>query len=112
MSAVSTGGEYQEDVYKADGTINIEYIPNWIYFLEIKKNKVIDERNNQRVKLGHKNGNNNGNELDRINELKKKSFKFIRNIKALKKKVAQEKDDNKEDGNDETEDDGDQFGRK
>ena len=62
------------------------------------------------MKLGDGKGSKTGNEIDKIKEIKKKNYKFKRNIKALKKKVTNENDE--VDDNDEPEDAGDQFGGK
>ena len=90
VSDVSTGGGVQDGYYKYDGTVNTGHIPNCRYLPNEDKNKVIDERNKQGVKLGDGRGSNTGNELYKINELKKKNTMFKRSIKALNKKVTNE----------------------
>ena len=110
MSDVSTGGGDQDGAYKSDVTINNGYIPNWRYLSNSEKNKVIDKRNKQGLKVGDEKGSNNTNELDKIKYLKKKNSKLKRNIKALKKKVTNDNDEG--DDNDEPRYAGDQFGRK
>ena len=108
MSAVRTGGVDQDGTYKAVGTINTGYIPNWISLSNSDKKKVISKRRKQGVKLGHGKGSNTGNELNKLKELKKKNSKFKRKFKAIKKKAP--KENNEGDDNDEPEDSGDQFG--
>ena len=41
MSAVGTGGGYQDNAHKDDGTINTGYIPNCRYMSNADKNKFI-----------------------------------------------------------------------
>ena len=55
---------------------------------------------------------NAGNEINNIKYLKNQNSMSKGNSKALKKKVALEKDDYEGDSNDESEDSGDQFGWK
>ena len=93
VSYFSTGSGYQEDVWKACGTIKTGHTPNWKIVFNADKKKFIPERNSQVVKLVGRKGRNTGNELDNIKELKNQNSKFKSKIKALKKKVAQDKYD-------------------
>ena len=54
---------------------------------------MIDERKKQGVKIGDRKESKTVNELNNIKELKNYNFKSKRNIKALKNKVTQERDD-------------------
>ena len=92
VSAVSTGGGYQEAAYKVDGTINTGYIPNWRSLSNADNKKVISEKKKKKVKVGDRKVSNTGNELDKIKELKKQNLNFKRNPKFTMKKVTQEKD--------------------
>ena len=92
VSDVSTGGGVQDGYYKYYGTVNTGNIPNCRYLPNEDKNKVIDERNKQGVKLGDGRGSNTGNELYKIKELKKQNTMFKRSIKALNKKVTNDND--------------------
>ena len=73
---------------------------------------MIDERKKQGVKIGDRKESKTVNELDNIKELKNYNFKSKRNIKALKNKVTQERDDDEVDDNEEPEYSSDQFGGK
>ena len=57
-------------------------------------NTVLSVRKKQGVNLGDGEGINTGNDLDNIMELKNQNPNFKRNIKALKNKVSQEKENN------------------
>ena len=91
VSYFSTGSGYQEYVWKACGTLNTGHTPNWKTVFNTDKKKVIPKRNSQGVKLVGRKVRKTGNELDNIIELKNHNPKFKSNIKALKKKVAQDK---------------------
>ena len=110
VSYLITVSGYQEDVWKACGTIKTGHTPNWKVVFNADKKKFIPERNSQGVKLVGRKGRKTGNELDNIKELKNQNSKFKSNIKALKKRVTNDNDEG--DDNDKTEDAGDQFGVK
>ena len=93
VSYLITVSGYQEDVWKACGTIKTGHTPNWKIVFNADKKKFIPERNSQVVKLVGRKGRNTENELDNIKELKNQNSKFKSKIKALKKKVAQDKYD-------------------
>ena len=61
------------------------------------------------MKLGYWKGSKTGNEKDKLKELKKNKSKLKRDIKLLKKRVLQRKDDDEGDGNEEPEYTGDEF---
>ena len=107
-SDASTGGGNQYGAYKDYGNTNTGYIPNYISLSNEDKKKVIYERNNLGVKLGGGKGSKNGNELDKLRELKNKKSMFKRSIRALKKNITNGNDEG--DDNDKPEDAGDQFG--
>ena len=109
VSAVSTGGGYQEGDYKANGTINTGHIANFRYLQNTYMKKVITERKTQGLKLGDGKGNKTENKLDKINDLKKYNYKLKRNIKALNREVTQKNDDDEGEDNDKYEDSGDKF---
>ena len=108
VSDESTGGRDQDGSYKADGTINTGYIPNCTSLSNEDNKKVIYERNKLGVKLVDGKGSKNGNELDKLKELKKKKIMFKRSIITLKRNIINDNDEG--DDNDKPEDAGDQFG--
>ena len=101
--------ETKKALCEADVTLNNGYILDWRSLSNVDKKKVIYERNTQGVKLGYRKGSKTAYDRNNLKELKKKQFKLKSNIKALKKKVTQEKDDQEEYNNGEPEDAGDQF---
>ena len=88
VSDFSTGGGYQDGSYKSDVTINTLYIPNLISLSNSDKKKFIAERKKQGVKSVDGKVSRTINELYKLKKLKRQNFKAKGNIKALKKKLA------------------------
>ena len=117
ISAIGSGGNESKlnpDILKADGSINLGYIPKWRSLSEEDKEIVMAERKRRKSKKGKGTGTQGpldaAAQKNRMNQLAEQNKKYKRQIKALKR-APPDDDEDKEDSESDT-DAGDQFGGK